>query len=144
MNSKLQDRAFGLVADRLQPGEEPQVAVRALVGKLDASRFGTVVRRGAVAGLAGAAGAAVDAAVTAGGKQFVVVTDQRVFFLSQTFLGGPGKKVIGVMPRDEVTLADTKFGTVSVVRLAFVSGGGISLTFPRIDQAAAKQIAAAF
>ncbi|MCU7726507.1 hypothetical protein ODJ79_22480 [Actinoplanes sp. KI2] len=140
MQEKLQTRAFGIVAASLPEGERPLVAARALVGKFGASRIGTLARNSAVAVTAGAAGVAV---ASAGGKQFVVVTDRRVIFLNQTFMGGPGRTVIGALARDQVSLAEAKFGTISVLRLAFDGGEGVSLTFPRIDKKNAEQLAAA-
>jgi hypothetical protein len=140
MQEKLQTRAFGIVAASLQDGEQPLAAARAMVGKFGASRIGTLARQSAVVVAVGAAGAAVTAT---GGKQFVVVTDRRVIFLNQTFMGGPGQKVIGQLARHQVSLAEAKFGTISVLRLAFADGEGVSLTFPRIDKKNAEQLVAA-
>jgi len=139
VQEKLQTRAFGIVAASLQEGEQPIVAARAVVGKFGASRIGTLARQSAVVVGVGAVGAAVAAT---GGKQFVVVTDRRVIFLNQTFMGGPGQKVIGEISRDQVSLAEAKFGTMSLLRLAFTEGDGVSLTFPRIDKKNAEQLAA--
>ena len=135
MQQKLETRAFDQVA--LQPGEQPLVAARALIGAFSASRLGTAIKMGANGGLVGHA-------LTAHKKQFVVVTDRRVVFLSQTFMGGPGKTVLGELPRGQVTLAEAKMGTISLLRLAFGNeGDGVSLTFPRIDKKNAEALAAA-
>ena len=67
-----------------------------------------------------------------------------MIFLSQTFLGGPGKKVIGEVPRTALSLAEVKMGTVSLVRIAFgEAGDGVALTFPRVDKKNAQQLAEA-
>jgi hypothetical protein len=76
-------------------------------------------------------------------KQFVVVTNRRVIFLTQTFMGGPGKKILGEVPRAEVSLAEVKMGVVSLLRLAFAQGDGVSLTFPRVDKKNAESLAEA-
>jgi hypothetical protein len=68
----------------------------------------------------------------------------RLIFLAQTLLGGAGKKVIGEVPRDQIALAETKFATVSLVRIAFgAAGDGVALTFPRVDKKNAEALAAA-
>ncbi|MBL7254013.1 hypothetical protein [Paractinoplanes lichenicola] len=139
VQQKLEARAFEYVASYLQTGEQPVAAARAVVGKFSASRLGTVVKQG----IALEAGGALAAALTKNRKQFVVVTDRRVLFLPQTFLGGPGKKLLGEVPRDQVTLAETKFGVVSLLRLGFAAGEGVSLTFPRVDRKNAESLAAA-
>jgi hypothetical protein len=67
-----------------------------------------------------------------------------MIFLSQTFLGGPGKKVLGEVPREQVSLAEAKTGVVSLLRVAFGAGGdGVALTFPRVDKKNAESLAAA-
>ena len=135
MQQKLQTRAFEQVAPLLQPGEQPVAATRAMVGKFSASRFGAVVTNGG-------AGSLLGAALTANRKQFVVLTNHRIIFLSQTFMGGPGKKVIGEVPRAQVSLAETKLGIVSLLRLAFgTEGDGVALTFPRVDKKNAEAFA---
>jgi len=139
MSQRLQTKAFAAVAKHLSPAEQPRVAARALVGAFDASRFGTIVSRGVVPGVSGAV---TDAVLNTTGKQVLVVTDQRVLFLSQTFWGGPGAELLTIVPRDLLTLVESKFGTVSVLRLAFASGTGVSLTFPRIDKSSAMALAA--
>jgi hypothetical protein len=141
MQEKLQTRAFEQVAAMLQPGEQPVVAARAIVGKFGSGRFGAVVKQGLRAEVGGALGAAI---ASGSSKQFVVVTSHRMIFLSQTFLGGPGKKVIGEVPRAALSLAEVKMGTVSLVRVAFGEGGdGVALTFPRVDKKNAQQLAEA-
>lgn len=140
MQQKLQTRAFEYVTPMLQPGEQPVVATRALVGKFSSGRLGAVATQSLIIEGAGALGAALSARR----KQFVVLTDRRVIFLSQTFLGGPGKKVLGEVPRDQLALAEAKLGMVSLVRLAFgASGDGVALTFPRVDKRNAESLAAA-
>ena len=139
MQEKLQNRAFEQVAPTLQAGEQPLVATRAMVGKFGSGRFGAVVKQGLILEGAGALGAAL---ASSSSKQFVVVTDRRMIFLSQTFMGGPGKKVIGEVPRSEVSLAEVKMGTVSLVRVAFgAAGDGVALTFPRVDKKNAQALA---
>jgi hypothetical protein len=77
-------------------------------------------------------------------KQFVVVTNQRVIFLSQTLFGGAGKKVLGSVPRSEVSVAEVKMGVMSLVRVAFgAAGDGVALTFPRVDKKNAEALASA-
>ena len=140
MQQKLQTRAFDQVAPILQPGEQPLAATRAMVGKFGSGRLGAVVKQGLILDGAGLLGAAISSTK----KQFVVVTDRRLIFLSQTFLGGPGKKVIGEVPREQVSLAEVKMGTVSLVRIAFgTAGDGVALTFPRVDKKNAEALAAA-
>jgi hypothetical protein len=77
-------------------------------------------------------------------RQFVVLTNRRLIFLSQSFMGGPGKKVLGEVPREQVSLAEAKVGMVSMLRLAFGAGGdGVALTFPRVDKKNAESFAEA-
>ncbi|MGX6603133.1 hypothetical protein ACWKSP_13475 [Micromonosporaceae bacterium Da 78-11] len=140
MQQKLQTRAFERVAEVLQTGEQPLVAVRAMVGSFTAGRFGTVATHGIVLAGAGTVGAAMAASA---GKQFVVLTDRRFIFLTQTFLGGPGKKILGALPRTDVALVEVTWGMVSLLRLAFAQGDGLSLTFPRSDRKNAESLAAA-
>ncbi|MBN1172780.1 MAG: hypothetical protein JXA67_11450 [Micromonosporaceae bacterium] len=140
MQQKLETRAFERVASIMQPGEQPITATRAAVGKFSSTRLGAVVGQAALLEGAGALGAAL--ATTR--KQFVVVTDRRLIFLPQTFLGGPGDKVLGEVPRDQVTVAEVKMGMVSLVRLAFgAAGQGVALTFPRTDRKNAEALVAA-
>ena len=140
MQQKLQTRAFDIVAPMLQPGEQPLVAARAMVGKFSSGRLGAVVSQTLITEGAGALGAAL----TTTRKQFVVVTDRRVIFLPQTFMGGPGKKVLCEVPRENVSLAEAKMGIVSLLRIAFgAAGDGVALTFPRVDKKNAESLAAA-
>lgn len=141
MQEKLQSRAFEQVAGMLQPGERPIVAARAIVGKFGSGRFGAVLKQSLIAEGGGAIGAMI---ASGSSKQFYVLTDQRMIFLSQTFMGGPGKKVIGQVPRSALSVAEVKMGTVSLVRLAFgEAGDGVALTFPRVDKKNAQQLAEA-
>ena len=140
MQQKLQTRAFEQVAPILQAGEQPVVATRAVVGKFSSGRLGTVVGQALIMEGAGALGAALAST----SKQFVVLTDRRLIFLSQTFLGGPGKKVLGEVPLERVSLAETKMGVVSLLRIGFgTPGDGVALTFPRVDKKNAESLAAA-
>ena len=140
MQQKLQTRAFEQLAPVLHAGEQPQVATRALVGSFASGRLGAVVSQGLILDGAGALGRAI--ATTR--KQFVVLTSHRMLFLTQTFLGGPGKQVLGEVPREQVSLAEAKMGTVSLVRIAFgTPGDGVALTFPRVDKKNAEALAAA-
>jgi hypothetical protein len=140
VQQKLQTRAFEQVTPIMRPDEQPIAATRAVVGKFSSSRLGTVVGRALIQEAAGALGAAL----ASNGKQFVVLTNRRLIFLSQTFLGGPGKNVLGEVPREQVSLAEAKFGVVSLLRLAFgTAGDGVSLTFPRVDKKNAESLAAA-
>jgi hypothetical protein len=132
VQQKLQTRAFEQVTSILQPGELPVAATRAMVGKFSAGRLGTVVAQAVI--LEGG-GALLAASLAATRRQFVVLTNRRLIFLSQTFLGGPGKKVLGEVPREQVSLAEAKMGVVSLLRLAFgPPGEGVALTFPRVDK----------
>jgi hypothetical protein len=141
VQQKLQTRAFEHVTSILQSGEQPVAATRAVVGKFSSGRLGAVVKQGLILQGGGALGAAL-ASLTK--KQFVVLTNRRLIFLSQTFLGGPGKKVLGELPREQVSLAEAKMGVVSLLRLAFgTSGDGVALTFPRVDKKNAESLAAA-
>jgi hypothetical protein len=140
VRQKLQTRAFAVVAPILQAGEQPVVAARAMVGAFSASRFGTVFTHGVA--LAGG-GSATASTLADTEKQFVVVTNRRVIFLPQTYLGGPGRKILGALPRTHVSLAEATMGFVSLLRLAFADGGGLSLTFPRQDKKNAESLAAA-
>jgi hypothetical protein len=140
VQQKLQTRAFEQVAPILQAGEQPVVATRAMVGKFGSGRFGAIVKQGLIA----EGGGLVGAALASSRKQFVVLTNRRMIFLAQTFLGGPGKKVLGEVPRPEVSLAEVKMGTVSLVRVAFgAAGDGVALTFPRVDKKNAEALAGA-
>jgi hypothetical protein len=48
------------------------------------------------------------------------------------------------VPVEQVSLAETKLGMVTLLRLAFGTlGDGVSLTFPRIDKKNAEALAAA-
>ncbi|GAA2615226.1 hypothetical protein [Paractinoplanes durhamensis] len=141
MQEKLQTRAFEKAGPILQQGETPIVATRAMVGKFSSGRFSVVAQQGL---LTGAGGALLSHDLTKAKKQFVVVTDRRLIFLPQTFMGGPGDKILGEVPRETVTLAETKWGVVSLLRLAFgTEGDGISLTFPRVDKKNAEALAKA-
>ncbi|WP_157411527.1 MULTISPECIES: hypothetical protein [Actinoplanes] len=122
------------VAPMLSAGETPLAAARAVVGRFASSRLS-----------AAAAGAgALGAALTSTSKQFVVLTDQRMIFLTQTFLGGPGETFLGQVPREQVSLAEASFGVVSHLRIAFgAAGDGVALTFPLVDKRNAEQLAAA-
>ncbi|GAB3841804.1 hypothetical protein ACFPIJ_43510 [Dactylosporangium cerinum] len=140
MQQKLQTRAFEQVTPILHPGEQPLVATRAMVGKFSAGRLGAVVSQALVVEGAGMLGAALAST----GKQFVVLTTHRMIFLSQTFLGGPGKNVLGEVPRAQLSLAEVKMGIVSLLRLSFgTPGDGVALTFPRVDKKNAESLAAA-
>ena len=141
MQQKLQTRAFEQVAPILQPGERPVVATRAMVGKFSSGRVGTVVSQALIVE---SGGALLGAVLTSSRKQFVVLTNRRLIFLSQTLLGGPGKKVLGEVSRAQVSLAEAKMGLVSLLRIAFgAAGDGISLTFPRVDKKNAESLAQA-
>ncbi|MEU4478223.1 hypothetical protein AB0F68_09215 [Micromonospora sp. NPDC023966] len=141
MQQKLQTRAFEQVTPILQSGEQPVVATRAMVGKFSAGRLGTVVSQ--AIRLEGG-GALLGAALASTRKQFVVLTNRRLIFLPQTFLGGPGKKVLGEVPREHVSLVEAKMGVVSLLRLAFgTAGDGVALTFPRVDKKNAEALAEA-
>jgi hypothetical protein len=86
----------------------------------------------------------VGGAISSTKKQFVVLTNRRLIFLPQTFMGGPGKKVLGEVPREQVSLAEVKMGMVSLLRIAFgAEGDGVALTFGRIDKKNAESFAAA-
>ena len=140
MQQKLQTRAFEQVTPMLQPGEQPLVATRAMVGKFSAGRLGTVVSQAVV--LEG--GGLLGAALASTGKQFVVLTNHRLIFLSQTFLGGPGKNVLGEVSREQLSLVEVKMGIVSLLRLSFgTPGDGVALSFPRVDKKNAESLAQA-
>jgi hypothetical protein len=140
VQAKLQTRAFERVTSILQPGEQPVTATRATVGKFSSGRLGAVVGQALTMEAIGAVGAAL----VSTRRQFVVLTNQRLIFLPQTFLGGPGSKVLGEVPSDQVSLAETKMGVVSLLRIAFgASGDGVALTFPRVDKKNAEALAAA-
>lgn len=141
MQQKLQTRAFEYVTPLLQAGEQPVAAARALVGKFASGRFGAFAGQA----LPGMAGGALGAALASNSKkQFVVVTDRRLIFLPQAFMGGPGKEVLAEVPREHVTLIETKMGVVSLLRIAFgTEGDGVTLTFPRVDKKNAESLAAA-
>jgi len=140
MQQKLQTRAFEQVAPILRDGEQPIVATRALAAKFESGRFTAVVSQGLILDGAGMIGAALASTR----KQFVVLTSHRLIFLSQTFMGGPGKKVLGEVPREQVSLAEAKMGVVSLVRVAFgTPGDGVALTFPRVDKKNAEALATA-
>lgn len=141
MQQKLQTRAFEHVTPILQAGEQPVVATRAMVGKFSSSRLGTAVSQAIRLEVGGAL---LGAALASTRKQFVVLTDRRLIFLPQTFLGGPGKKVLGEVPREQVSLAEAKIGVMSLLRLAFgTAGDGVALTFPRVDKKNAEALAEA-
>ena len=141
MQLKLQNRAFEQVTPMMQPGEQPVVATRAMVGKFSAGRLGAVVSQAAI--LEGG-GALLGAVLASNRKQFVVLTNRRMIFLSQTFLGGPGKNVLGEVPRERVSLAEVKMGVVSLLRVSFgTPGDGVALTFPRVDKKNAEALAGA-
>ncbi|SCF01380.1 hypothetical protein [Micromonospora mirobrigensis] len=141
MQQKLETRAFEQVASILQPGEQPVAATRAVVGRFASGRLETVVSQTLKQQGGGALGAAL---LSSSSKQFVVLTDRRLIFLTQTFLGGPGKKVIGEVPRDQISLAEVKPGVVTLLRIAFGAlGDGVALTFPRVDRKNAEALAAA-
>lgn len=140
MQQKLETRAFEQVAPLLQPGERPLAGTRAVAGKFSSGRLAPVLRQALINEGAGAIGAAL----AKQSKQFVVLTDRRIIFLNQTFLGGPGKKVLGEVPREQLTLAEVKLGVVSLLRLAFgAPGDGVALTFPAVDKKNAAALAAA-
>ena len=104
-----------------------------------ASRLGTAVRQGVAA-----QGGVLGAAAAANRNQYAVLTTHRMIFLTQGLLGGPGKKVLGEVPRQLVSLAEAQIGFMSLLRISFgTAGDGISLTFPRADKKNAEQLAAA-
>ncbi|GIF25097.1 hypothetical protein BJ973_007352 [Actinoplanes tereljensis] len=139
MNQKLQTRAFDVVAPILQPGEVPVVAARAMVGKFASSRLGAVAKQGL---LNAGVGSVATHKLLQSKKQFVIVTNRRLIFIPQGFLGGPGKTILGDVPREVVGLAEVKMGVVSLVRIAFGNqGDGIALTFPRVDRKNAEALA---
>ncbi len=141
MQEKLQTRAFGRVESILQPGEQPITATRVTVGKFASGRFGSAVTQALVMEGFGGMGSA---ALLSARRQFVVLTNQRMIFLSQTFMGGPGSTVLGSVPSDQVSLTESKIGVVSLLRIAFgTSGDGVALTFPRVDKRNAEALAAA-
>jgi hypothetical protein len=140
MQQRLQTRAFERVTPILRPGEQPVTATRAVVGKFSSGRLGAVVGQALTLEAVGAVGAAL----ASNRKQFVVLTNRRLIFLAQTFLGGPGAKVLGEVPIEQVSLAETKMGIVSLLRVAFGTlGDGVALTFPRVDKKNAEALAAA-
>ncbi|GAA2355887.1 hypothetical protein Cme02nite_48770 [Catellatospora methionotrophica] len=140
MRQKLQARAFEQVAPFLQAGEQPVTASRATVGSFSSGRLGAVVSQAVLLEGAGAVGVAL----TASRRQYIVVTSHRLIFLPQTFLGGPGKKIIGQVARTNAHLVEAKMGIVSLLRIAFgTSGDGVALTFPRVDKKNAEALAAA-
>jgi hypothetical protein len=140
MQQKLETRAFAQVAPILQAGERPLAGTRAVVGKFSSGRLAPLLRQALIAEGAGAIGAAL----ATQSKQFVVLTDRRMIFMNQTFMGGPGKKILGEVPREQLTLAEAKLGVVSLIRLAFgVPGDGVALTFPAVDKKNAAALAAA-
>jgi hypothetical protein len=139
MNKKLEAKAFDRVKPLFQPGEEPLTATRAQVGKFASGRLSAVVRA-----TAAAEGGLVGGALMANRNQFVVLTNRRLIFLNTTFMGGPGKKVLGEVPAGQFSLAEAKMGLVSLVRIAFAAeGDGVALTFPRVDKKNAEALAAA-
>jgi hypothetical protein len=141
VRQKFETRAFEQVAPMLEPGEQPVVATRALAGSFSAGRFGAVVSQAVILE---AGGVLLGAALSSTRKQFVVLTDRRLIFLTQTFMGGPGKTVLGQVPRGQVSVAEVKMGVVSLVRLAFgAPGDGVALTFPRVDKKNAESLAEA-
>ena len=124
-----------------QPGEVPVVAARAMVGAFSSSRFGAVATQ---AVLQEGVGSMSAHRLAQSKRQFVVVTNRRVFFLTQTFLGGPGKTVLGAVGREVVALAEVKMGFVSLLRIAFgAQGDGVALTFPRAEKKNAEALAQA-
>lgn len=141
MQKKLEDRAFEQVAPILHHGEQPLVATRALVGKFTGSRLGAIASQTLV--MEGG-GALLGSVLTRHRKQFVVLTSYRLIFMTQTFMGGPGKTFLGEVPRPQVGLAEVKMGIVSLVRVAFGNrGDGVALTFPRSDKKNAEALATA-
>ena len=115
------------------------MAARASVGKFSSGRLGAIVSQSMAI-----QGGLVGGALASTTRQFVVLTNRRLIFLSQTFLGGPGKRVIGEVPGERVWLAEAKMGLVSLLRVAFgTTGDGIALTFPRSDKKDAEALAAA-
>jgi hypothetical protein len=140
VQQKLETRAFEQVTPILQSGEQPVVAARAIVGKFSSGRLGAVASQS----LTHQGGGALGATLPSTKKQFVVLTNRRLIFLSQTFMGGPGKKVLGEVPREQVSLAEAKMGVVSLLRIAFgTPGDGVALTFPRVDKKNAEALASA-
>ncbi|MBX6748417.1 MAG: hypothetical protein IRY85_01905 [Micromonosporaceae bacterium] len=73
-----------------------------------------------------------------------MLTNRRLIFLTQTFFGGPGSKVLGEVPCTDISLAEVKIGMVSLIRIAFGGqGDGVALTFPRMDKKNAEAFAEA-
>ncbi|MEU4241769.1 hypothetical protein [Actinoplanes sp. NPDC026619] len=117
------------------------MATRAMVGKFSSGRLGAIAKQ---AILQEAVGSVLANKLAKSKKQFIVVTNRRLIFLPQTFLGGPGKAILGEMPREVVSLAEVKMGVMSLVRIAFGNAGdGIALTFPRVDKKNAEALAQA-
>ncbi|GAA0580353.1 hypothetical protein GCM10010172_76680 [Paractinoplanes ferrugineus] len=141
MNQKLQTRAIEQVAHMLQPGEVAILATRAMVGTFDSGRFGAVAREGL---LNAGVGSVATRRLLQAKKQFIIVTNRRLIFIPQGFLGRPGKEILSDVPREIVSLAEFKTGVVSLVRIAFgTQGEGLALTFPRVDKKNAEALAQA-
>jgi hypothetical protein len=139
VQQKLETRAFEHVAPLFYAGEQPVVASRAMVGKFSSGRLGAVAGQSLRLEVG-----ALGTLLAKSSKQFVVLTNYRFIFLPQTMLGGPGKKVLGELPRDQVSLVEVKMGMVSLLRLAFATpGDGVALTFPRQDKKNAESLAMA-
>jgi hypothetical protein len=139
MNQKLQTRAFERVAHILAPGEVAVLASRAMVGKFTSGRFGAVAKEGL---LNAGVGSVATRRLLQAKKQFIIVTNRRLIFIPQGFLGRPGKEILSDVPREIVSVAEVKTGIVSLVRIAFgTQGEGLALTFPRVDKKNAEALA---
>jgi len=68
---------------------------------------------------------------------------RRITDRPEALAAGPGKQILGELPRAQVSLAEADLGFMSVLRLALADGDGLSLTFPKQDKNAAEALAAA-
>jgi hypothetical protein len=80
-------------------------------------------------------------ATTLNVAQYVILTNRRLVFLKQTFLGGPSNMVHGEVPVAQLSLAGS---TSNVVRIAFgADGDGVELRFGLIFEREARELVAA-
>jgi hypothetical protein len=141
VKESLQNRAFERIAASSEPGETPIMATRAVVGSLKSGRLGALAS-GSGGLIGGAIAGALQGALSVSGPHYVVLTNRRLVFVTQTaFLGRPGKKIAGSVPVGQFSLNEYKPGGMPVVRIAFgQEGQGVSLTFGAIFKKEARAL----
>jgi hypothetical protein len=137
---KAKARLIEVASQFLQGGETIEVATYVIVGSL----AGASTQGGLVGALVSSAANAGNSTKVASGKQYVVVTDRRLFFLGMNqFTGRPEAKVTAEVSRAGLATTNVKRGMFVTKMLVTPAGAdrGIRLQFPLPSKADALVIA---